>query len=667
MSNVNIRRLVENIRANTNHYTPIVEIIVNAIQAIEEKNVKSGHIVVQAVRDKQVEIDDSLAAITGFMIMDNGVGFNRQHRDSFDTLYSDLKVDEGGKGFGRFVCLKYFKNLHIESVYEDSGNYYLRKFTMGKDSEIITEEIDEICEEEESRTLVHLEKHTGSKPFEKKLATLGKNLVERLLPYFITEDYDCPEIILSESDGGDSIKLNDFIGNELANSIEEIPLEKSSFEIKTAQSKEQFHVKVFKIFSPSNLKSRISLVAHKREVSGAVLHRYVPEFIEDFFEKGDTNNAQVDRNFILKAYIFGAYLDNHVSLERGGFEFGADRDLIYGIGQSQIEREAATIAKEAMGSELVVRQEKKRQRVMSYVDEQAPWHKTAVDSFDLSELPYNATESDMEAKLQKEKFKREQSIRTSVANMLDNSDNENLRQKASDIVNKISDTSKNDLIHYVALRRSILEIFDRSLQVDDSGHYSSEGVVHDIIFPRKSDSDSTSFEDHNLWMIDERLNFTSFVSSDNPLSPEEPGRPDLLVYNRRILFRGENEATNPVSIFEFKKPQRDDFVNPSSDEDPVQQVVRYVNNIREGKAKTTQGRKILIAPTTPFYGYVICDLTPKVSKWLELEKDFTPMPDGLGWFQWKKNINLYIEVLSWDKILRDATLRNKIFFEHLGI
>lgn len=48
----------------------------------------------------------------------------------------------------------------------------------------------------------------------------------------------------------------------------------------------------------------------------------------------------------------------------------------------------------------------------------------------------------------------------------------------------------------------------------------------------------------------------------------------------------------------------------------------------------------------PFYGYVVCDLTKKVKKWLEIEKDFKPMPDRLGWFRWRENINLYIEVLT---------------------
>jgi len=40
MSNVNIRRAVENIKSGTTVYTPIVETIVNAIQAIDSKSEK---------------------------------------------------------------------------------------------------------------------------------------------------------------------------------------------------------------------------------------------------------------------------------------------------------------------------------------------------------------------------------------------------------------------------------------------------------------------------------------------------------------------------------------------------------------------------------------------------------------------------------------------------
>ena len=61
--------------------------------------------------------------------------------------------------------------------------------------------------------------------------------------------------------------------------------------------------------------------------------------------------------------------------------------------------------------------------------------------------------------------------------------------------------SKNDLIHYIALRRKILDIFGKSLEVDESGTYSSEGVVHDIVFPRRGDTEIPSaLTISGLWM-----------------------------------------------------------------------------------------------------------------------------------------------------------------------
>jgi hypothetical protein len=81
-------------------------------------------------------------------------------------------------------------------------------------------------------------------------------------------------------------------------------------------------------------------------------------------------------------------------------------------------------------------------------------------------------------------------------------------------------------------------------------------------------------------------------------------------------------------------------VNPSSKEDPIEQIIRYVIHIKKGDCKTPEGRSVRIGDGTPFYGYVVCDLTSKVKDWLEFQKDFTPMPDNLGWFNWYGNIHL---------------------------
>lgn len=667
MSNVNIKRAVENIRSNTTIYTPVVEMIVNGIQAIDQTHRKDGKVQIRAHRSSQTEVDGGLPEVVGFDIEDNGVGFTDTNRKSFDTLYTDLKITEGGKGFGRFTSLKYFEDLHVKSVYHDGSGFKFRSFSMGKENEIIVREKIAASEEADTGSTVTLATLRGGGRFDKKLSTIARNLVERLLPYFITQDYICPDIVLCEQDGSSAIRLNDFVSNELSAVIREIDVKPNTFCLKAKETDEEFLVRVFKIYSPRNQKSRISLVAHKREVPGSAIQKYIPEFEDEFFEKGWNGEIDQERNYIIKAYVFASYLDRNVSLERGGFEFKMDSDLLHEIGQAQIEQNAAQIAREAMGADITFRQQRKKERVRTYVDEQAPWYKTILEKLDLSSMPCNPSAEEIETRLHKEKFAQEVAIRRDVAKLMTETSFEKVKDSVTEIVNKASDTSKNDLIHYIVLRRTILDIFGKSLEVDESGAYSSEGVVHDIIFPRKGDSDVTTFHDHNLWIVDERLNFTTWVSSDVPLDGGNTERPDLLVYNKRVLFRGDNEASNPITIFEFKKPQRDDFVNPSSREDPVQQIVRYVNDIRDGKYRTPGGRKMLVTENTPFYGYVVCDLTSKVETWLEREKNFTPMPDRLGWFHWMGNINLYVEVISWDKVLKDAKMRNQIFFQKLGI
>ena len=488
-----------------------------------------------------------------------------------------------------------------------------------------------------------------------------------MLPNFLTKDYVCPVIVLAESDGRETICLNEWVSNEISGMIKEIEVPDSEFTLKAFEVDERFVVRLFKLYSPKNQKSKISLVAHRREVSGSPIDDYVPEFSEDFYDKDVSEDSVSERNYIIKAYVFGPYLDRHVSLERGGFEFQKERDLDHGIGQAEIEEKSAAIAKEAVGTDVVGRQEKKRERVHTYVAEEAPWHRVLLEKIDLSGMPLNPSNEEIESRLQKEKFTQEAQIKRDVSKILASGDLEGLEQNVKDIIEKISGTSRNDLIHYIAMRRNILDLFGKSLQWDENHKYSSEGFVHDIIFPRKGDIFKTPFHEHNLWIIDERLNFTSYLSSDVPLDGGKTDRPDLIAYDRRVVFRGDNESSNPVTIFEFKKPQRDDFVNKSSDEDPVEQIVRYVNNIMDGKFKTPEGMKILVAPNTPFYGFVVCDLTAKVERWLDREKDFKPMPDKQGWFSWKGNINLYIEVLSWEKVLKDAQMRNKVFFHKLGI
>jgi len=50
------------------------------------------------------------------------------------------------------------------------------------------------------------------------------------------------------------------------------------------------------------------------------------------------------------------------------------------------------------------------------------------------------------------------------------------------------------------------------------------------------DSNSIEFENHNLWIIDERLTFNNFLSSDKPLNVKDE-RPDLLIFDNAVSIR----------------------------------------------------------------------------------------------------------------------------------
>lgn len=667
MSNVNVKRLVENIRSGTNVYTPLVELIVNAIQAIDEKSISNGLVEIEVLRNGQADMIDRLEEIDGFIVKDNGIGFTKDNRDSFDTLYTEQKVADGGKGFGRFTCLKYFSRVKVSSTFEDGGAYRDRLFSMGLGKDIIVDEKTTASQAQKSGSVVEISGIKSVRFPDKRLDIISRVIVERLLPYFVDRERTCPRIVIRDArNAGTPLSLNDYLGKE-DSQIVEMKVDEGNFTLSANEEQKVFQVRVFKFFAPRSAKSKVSLVAHRREVTDNALQAYIPEFGEEFYEPGPDQELSKGRNFVIKAYVFGDYLNDNVSLERGEFRFQTDADLLNGISQTDIEQRAAEIAQTAVGAEIAARKQRKQARIVEYVETQAPWHRSLSDDVDFSVLPMRPSNQDIELHLQKKKFEKEVSTRTQVAAILNSDDPNELAEKIDQIMKSISDTSKNDLIHYVSMRKCVLDIFSKSLELDAEGKYKSEGEVHDIIMRRRKDSDDLDYDDHNLWILDERLNFTSYVSSDKPIGKSNGDRTDVTVYNRRVAFRGENEASNPITIFEFKKPQRDKFADPSSKEDPIQQIVRYVNQIREGRFKTPTGRDILVNTTTPFYGYVVCDLTPKVKKWLEFEQQFTPMPDGLGWFRWFGNISLYMEVISWTKLLRDAEMRNKVFFHKLGI
>jgi hypothetical protein len=232
-----------------------------------------------------------------------------------------------------------------------------------------------------------------------------------------------------------------------------------------------------------------------------------------------------------------------------------------------------------------------------------------------------------------------------------------------------NELGKAALAKYVVHRRTILEMLEAALKVQENGAYAREDFVHSLIYPMRANSEEVEFSRQNLWVVDERLAYHTHLASDLPLTKlkvvnaKGGDEPDLVVFNTPRAFTETKSPYQSVVVVEFKRPERNEY--PKNEEDPVEQVLRYVRKIKEGQAKDKDLRTINVGPV-PFYAYILCSLTPKIRAIAE-SRDFVKTPDNEGYFKYHQNTGCYIEIVSFDKVLNDAKKRNRAFFEYLQI
>jgi hypothetical protein len=223
-------------------------------------------------------------------------------------------------------------------------------------------------------------------------------------------------------------------------------------------------------------------------------------------------------------------------------------------------------------------------------------------------------------------------------------------------------------------RKIIIDFLEKAISLNEkTGKYPLEQVVHNIIFPMHSTDRDTLYSQQNLWIIDERLTFHTYIASDKKISAFEDlesdsaKRPDIAIFDRKIVFSEPVEDSSPINsvvVIEFKKPQRDDYTD---EKNPLLQVFDQINDIRNGQIMNEAGRPIRASNTTiPAFAYIICDITPKLEKILK-HSDATSTPDGLAYYGYHRTYQIYFEVIDYGKIVSDAKKRNRIFFERLNI
>src|SRR3546814_17709701 len=133
-----------------------------------------------------------------------------------------------------------------------------------------------------------------------------------------------------------------------------------------------------------------------------------------------------------------------------------------------------------------------------------------------------------------------------------------------------SDVCSSDLVsalaQYIQHRKIILEFLERAINVrEGEKNFPLEKVVHQLVFQMQHTSDEIEYSQQNLWMIDERLNFHSFISSDkrnkslSVLESSEITRGDIVMFGEKIIFSDEppdDKPPNTIVGIEVKQPGR---------------------------------------------------------------------------------------------------------------
>jgi len=649
---------------------PVFETVVNSIHALEEKQnlASTGQIVLEIQRDNQLSLafdsEPHLKDVKGFVVEDNGIGFNDTNMQSFETLDSDHKIEKGGRGVGRLLWLKAFDCVEIDSSFKDSqGNLKFRTITFDAQNGVKSRGATDDSSGD-TRTLVRLKgfnkKYKASTP--KSVDSIAHALLEHCLWYFVRPE-GIPVIKVNDADT--SINLNDLYDTYMYESAygETITIKDTDFDLT--------HIK---FRASSSKKHSLALCAASRLVKEEGISGKIPGLY------GRLSDGSGE--FVYCCYVASPYLDDRVRSERTAFDIAEDVDGLFSgteISLKDIREGVLESSRAYLQDYLDANMEAGRNRVNNFVSEKAPRYRPIISHIGEEELAIDPkiSDKDLELHLHKQLAAVERKMLEQGHEIMSSfeGDLDDYKERLNTYLRTAEDIKKSDLANYVSHRRVILDLLERSIQRTETGQYAREDIIHELIMPMRRDSNDMLLDSYNLWLVDERLAFHNYLASDKTLnampitgdkSNKEPDLCALSVCDNPILV--SDKQTLPlasITVIEIKRPMRND-ARPGEKKDPIEQALGYLNRIRKGKVETATGRPIPNSEDIPGYCYVISDLTSSIIERCEF-LDLTVASDHMGYFGFHRQYKAYLEVISYDKLVNAAKERNKAFFDKLGL
>lgn len=636
-----------------NSLLPLHEAISNSLHAIHDRfgdkeYAEKGRIEIDVVRAEPKNGEQP--PVIGFVVRDNGVGLNKENFRSFRTPFSQHKLKRGGKGVGRLGWLKVFQNIHVRSQYKAGAKLEVVEFdfVLRERNQI---DLKEDAEPAKGQTGTTIELTNFVEPFGSRCPVGTDTIVLRIIGHFlpIFAGDKSPAIILHD---GVKIDIRAEFKTKIVVSDEkliEVEIEGENYPIIVR------HMRCLKgIRTRGSNHNWMCFCANDRGVKEYGIDEQI-------------GLKSLDGETVYVGTVTGDYLDRNVNPQRTDFIFDAEEGRA-------IRRQVAASVRHFLKNYVDDVLSMKKQTTTDLVkrNPQYMYLLNELDEFVEGLQPSSNNEEQIFIEMSQHRYRRQRrfnGVRKEIEKAPEYSDA--VAQKVEEYKTYIQSDKMGTLAEYVAKRKAVLDLLDtlRGFTDEGDGRNHLEDAVHELICPMRSESSELAIDDHNLWILDDRLAFFNFFASDRPIKTytdaDSAREPDIaLFYDSCLAWRESERMSDTVILVEFKRPGLEAY---SDKNDPLMQLMDYVTLFKKGKSvRDRQGKMITgLGGATAFHCYIVADLTDGLVK--RLRGRFEPTPDGKGLFGYTRNPDTYVEVIPYDKLLLDAQARNAIFFDKLGL
>lgn len=493
----------------------IFEAVTNSIQA------NATEIKIKFTNQNEADFKDIKKYIDNLIIEDNGDGFTSDNTKSFEKYRSTYKRnDHGAKGIGRFLFLKIFQTINIESLD--------KKITFVKDKDI---DVKNLEQNEFEKTTIYFKNPINN--FSVDYENLEQKIQDHFLAYFkLLKEKENRKIVIKIFENKDEriVITNDNI-----------------LKFKTTNFKIHDHEFILDyVLNDENIKENEGFYCAGNRV------------VIKNSNLDSTKKLKVFANIRISYLLISKYLDNNVNDSRDDFTImpiltqnKLFHDLSWKDIQSKISNQIKKIAiKNNIDINEIANENLNKSRLKApYL---AHYLQNNENSYCSEDLIENAI---------KQLIKDKKIIRDSKSK-IDNSYQE-----------KIGIVTQTELAEYIYDRQRII---DKLKELTDNNALEKE--IHNLFMKQRTTDTKQNYKSNNLWLFDDRFMLYDKVFSEKDIKDIFPelsnniNRPDILSI---VSNTYDKDNITDIVVIELKKP--DTNITTEGAEAQLLKYSRFIN------------------------------------------------------------------------------------------